>query len=162
MPAARPSARIGRAEPGDIAAVKRIARAAYAHYVARIGREPAPMVDDFAAHLAAGQLWVARTAGASSRVVGFVVARPCGGPGTSHWHLSNVAVDPKAQGSGLGGRLIAHVEATARAAGARAVELYTNARMTENQRLYPRLGYTETGRGTEDGFDRVFYRKELN
>ena len=49
----------------------------------------------------------------------------------------------------------------ARAAGAVAVELYTNARMTENMSLYPRPGYAETGRALENGFDRVFYRKEL-
>ena len=50
----------------------------------------------------------------------------------------------------------------ARAARARAVELYTNAQMTENQSLYHRLGYAETGRAMEDEFDRVFYRKELS
>ncbi len=31
-----------------------------------------------------------------------------------------------------------------------------------NRSLYPRLGYSETGRRMEDGFDRVFYRKELS
>ncbi len=53
------------------------------------------------------------------------------------------------------------LEALARQGGAAAVELYTNARMTENLQLYPRLGYAETGRRTEDGFDRVFFRKHL-
>jgi len=33
--------------------------------------------------------------------------------------------------------------------------------MTENRRLYLRLGYAEIGGGIVDGFDRVFYRKEL-
>lgn len=141
------------AEAADVAAVRAIARAAYAPYVARIGREPAPMVADFAAAQAARQLWVT-----GSPVAGFVVAYPRG----SAWHLENVAVDPAAQGHGHGLALIAHVEALARAAGAAAVELYTNARMTENQTLYPKLGYAETGRGVEDGFDRVFYRKPLD
>lgn len=145
-------AHIRPAGPDDLDAVRRIARAAYALYIPRIGREPAPMVADFAASIAAGELWVA-----GAPVAGFVVARPRG----DHWHLENVAVDPGAQGTGLGGALIAHVEAMARAAGARAVELYTNAQMTENRSLYPRLGYAETGRAVEGGFDRVFYRKEL-
>jgi ribosomal protein S18 acetylase RimI-like enzyme len=151
-------ARIRLAGPGDLGAIKRIARSAYALYVPRIGREPAPMVADFAGSIAAGHLWVAEPPGESSGVMGFVIAFPR----EDHWHLSNVAVDPAAQGGGLGGRLIAHVEAVARAAGAPAVELYTNARMTENQSLYPWLGYAEIGRATEDGFDRVFYRKELH
>ena len=144
---------IRAAVPDDLDAIRQIARAAYAIYVARIGREPAPMVADFAASIAAGELWVA-----GMPVAGFVVAYPRG----NHWHLENVAVAPSAQGTGLGGALIAHVEAMARATGARAVELYTNARMTGNLSLYPRLGYAETGRATEDGFDRVFYRKELS
>ncbi len=144
---------IRSAGPDDLDAVRRIARAAYAPYVARIGREPAPMVADFTASIVAGQVWVA-----GAPVAGFVVAYPRG----DHWHLENVAVEPAAQGTGLGGALIAHVELMARAARALAVELYTNAQMTGNLSLYPRLGYDETGRAMEDGFDRVFYRKELS
>jgi hypothetical protein len=33
--------------------------------------------------------------------------------------------------------------------------------MVENQRLYTSIGYEETGRGTEAGYDRVFLRKQL-
>jgi ribosomal protein S18 acetylase RimI-like enzyme len=143
---------IRMAVEGDLAAVRAIARAAYALYVPRIGREPAPMVADFAAALAAGHLWVA-----GNPVCGFVVAYARG----DHWHLENVAVDPVAQGRGIGLALIDHIEGLAKADGAVAVKLYTNAKMTENQKLYPRLGYVETGRRTEEGFDRVFYRKQL-
>jgi ribosomal protein S18 acetylase RimI-like enzyme len=143
---------IRQAGPADLDDVRRIARAAYGHYTARIGREPAPMVADFATSIFKGQLWVA-----GDPVAGFVVAYRR----RDHWHLENVAVHPAAQGTGLGRALIAHVEAMARAGGAVAVELYTNAMMTENLRLYPRLGYAEIGRGAEDGFERVFYRKEL-
>ena len=52
-------AAIRPAREDDLAAVRATARAAYAGYVPRIGREPAPMVADFAAALAAGRLWVA-------------------------------------------------------------------------------------------------------
>jgi len=143
---------IRAARPGDVAAVAAIARSAYALYVPRIGRAPAPMVADFAAAQATGQLWVV-----GGPVAGYVVAYPRG----DHWHLENVALAPAAQGRGLGKALIAHVEMLARAAGAVAVELYTNEKMTENQALYPALGYAETGRRSEDGFARVYYRKEL-
>ena len=78
-----------------------------------------------------------------------------------HLHLESVAVDPAFQGMGCGIRLIAFVEKCAAEAGAQAVELYTNAKMTENLSLYPHLGYIETGRRHEDGFERVFFRKEL-
>jgi ribosomal protein S18 acetylase RimI-like enzyme len=145
-------AAIRLAAPDDLDAVRAIARAAYARYIPRIGREPAPMRADFAAVQEAGRLWVA-----GEPVAGYAVAYPRG----DHWHLENVAVDPAAQGRGIGRALIGHVEALARQGGAAAVDLYTNARMTENLQLYPRLGYAETGRRTEDGFDRVFFRKQL-
>jgi hypothetical protein len=41
------------------------------------------------------------------------------------------------------------------------IRLYTHQRMTENQRLYAAIGYEETGRGTEVGYERVFMRKRL-
>ncbi|WP_139223455.1 hypothetical protein [Methylocapsa palsarum] len=36
------------AGPGDLATVQEIVRAAYNHYIARIGREPGPMFNDYA------------------------------------------------------------------------------------------------------------------
>jgi len=41
------------------------------------------------------------------------------------------------------------------------IRLYTHQTIVENQRLYASLGYEETGRGTEGGYDRVFMRKRL-
>jgi hypothetical protein len=41
------------------------------------------------------------------------------------------------------------------------LRLYTNAAMTENLKLYPRLGYGETGRHSERGFERVYFSKSL-
>ncbi len=127
----------------DLAAVADIARAAYAIYVARIGRTPAPMVADFAGHLARGELYVAILDGT---IAGYVVFHPRG----DHLHLENVAVGPAAQGLGLGKRLVAFVEDEARRSGRAAVELYTNIHMTENLAMYPALGYRETGRRRED------------
>lgn len=76
-------------------------------------------------------------------------------------HLENVAVDPRFQGLGLGRQLIDYVEQQARSGGYDSIQLYTNAKMTENLRLYPRLGYEEFDRRLEDGFDRVYFRKTL-
>lgn len=41
------------------------------------------------------------------------------------------------------------------------LELYTNVKMVENLALYKKLGYTEVGRWEEDGFERVFFVKEV-
>src|SRR5262249_1618053 len=69
---------IRRATAEDTARIGAIARAAYAKYVPRIGREPAPMVADFAAEVAAGRVVVIATAGGGD---GYMIARAqAGGP----------------------------------------------------------------------------------
>jgi ribosomal protein S18 acetylase RimI-like enzyme len=140
--------------PEDAAAVAACVRAAYAGYVALIGREPAPMGADYAALIAAAAVWVAHDA---AEVVGVLVLHERG----AALLIENVAVHPSRQGRGIGRALVAFAEEQARAAGLAEVTLYTNARMTANLRFYPALGYAETGRRAEDGFDRVFYRKRL-
>jgi ribosomal protein S18 acetylase RimI-like enzyme len=61
----------------------------------------------------------------------------------------------------LGRRLLAFAEAEAMRRGYREIRLYTHQTMTENHRLYAAIGYEETGRGTVDGYERVFMRKRL-
>jgi ribosomal protein S18 acetylase RimI-like enzyme len=72
-----------------------------------------------------------------------------------------VAVDPADRGGGVGARLLALAEEQARSLGLAEIRLYTNAAMTENLACYPRHGYAETGRGEQDGFQRVFFSKRL-
>ena len=142
------------ARPQDVPQLQACARAAYQMYVVRIGKEPAPMLADFARQVTEGAVHVAEQAGA---ILGYVVFYPQ----RDHLHLENVAVAPEHKGRGIGGQLIAFVEAEARLSGRNAVELYTNAKMYENLAMYPALGYVEVGRRTEDGFERVYFRKEL-
>jgi ribosomal protein S18 acetylase RimI-like enzyme len=73
----------------------------------------------------------------------------------------NIAVWPARQGLGLGRRLLIFAEAEALRRGYAEIRLYTHQTMDENQRLYASIGYEETGRGTEAGYDRVFMRKQL-
>jgi ribosomal protein S18 acetylase RimI-like enzyme len=75
--------------------------------------------------------------------------------------LYNIAVSPDAQGQGLGRRLIAFTEAEARRRGYGLLKLYTNEKMVENVAMYPRLGFTETHRGSEAGHRRVYFEKRL-
>jgi GNAT superfamily N-acetyltransferase len=147
--------RIRRAEPAHVDRVRNCVRAAYAMYVDRIGRPPAPMDADYEALVAAGEVWVATE---DEVVVGVLVVRPR----RNALFLENVAVTPAKQGRGIGRGLIAFAERHARELGLPAVELYTNERMTENLRLYPALGYVETERRREEGFARVFFRKDLS
>lgn len=107
------------------------------------------------AHIALGEVYVAT--GFDGAVTGYVICRKTQGT----MLLDTVAVWPEHAGQGIGKRLIAHVEALARAQSLDAVTLYTNVMMTENMGLYTALGYDRTGRAMQDGFDRVFYRKRL-
>jgi N-acetylglutamate synthase-like GNAT family acetyltransferase len=123
-------------------------------YVERIGRRPAPMDADYAALIGAGRVTVAERDG---RVTGILVLVP----EEDHLLVENVAVDPAAQGSGLGRRLMAHAEEHARILGLAELRLYTNEKMVENLAWYPRLSYTETERRVDSGFARVFFVKTL-
>lgn len=152
-PPAEPSVR--RATPADVPAIAALVSEAFALYVPRLGRRPAPMDDDHGAHVARGEQWVLEDdAGA---VVGCVVlARR-----DDHLFVDNLAVAPGRQGEGLGRRLLEHADAEAERAGLPELRLYTNAVMTENQAIYPRLGYECSGRATVGIYERVFFRKVL-
>ncbi|MFF7951310.1 GNAT family N-acetyltransferase [Streptomyces griseorubiginosus] len=140
------------AEPADVPVVKAVTDAAYEHYIERIGLVPQPMRRDHAANVAAGQVYVT-----GDPVVGLVVVEER----TDHLYLDNIAVRPDAQGQGVGGRLLRFVEAHARALGLDEVRLYTNAKMWENQEIYPKFGYEVVERRVDGPYDRVHYRKRL-
>lgn len=139
---------------GDLERVKACAHEAYALYVPRIGRDPAPMVADFRAQIEAGQVYVIEVGG---DVAGFIVLYQR----RDHLHVENVAVFPARQGQGLGRALLSFAEDEARRRDLPTIELYTNVKMTENLDLYEWLGYVEIDRREEEGFSRVFYRKQI-
>lgn len=138
----------------DLQAVAHVVRAAYAHYVARLGREPGPMRDDYDAQIAAGHVHVIERDG---RVKGMIVLIPEDDAMLVH----NVAVSPDARGLGLGRAMLEFAERAAAASGFSSIMLYTNEAMTENIALYARIGYVETHRVEEKGLRRVYMSKPL-
>jgi steroid delta-isomerase-like uncharacterized protein len=143
-----------KAGSSDVPELSRLARSAYAVYRPRMQRPPAPATADYAAAVRAGQVWVAEEGG---RVVGLLVLADASGG----LLLENIAVHPDAQGRGLGAGLLALAEREAARRGVSEIRLYTNEAMTENLPYYRRHGYEETGRGEQDGYRRVFFRKRL-
>ena len=143
------------AEARDRAAVEAIVTEAYAIYIERIGKPPGPMLDDYAALIADGAVSVLEAPAGDIVAIIVLLSQP------DHLLLDNIAVRRDSQGQGLGRRLIAFAEAEAQRRGYGEIRLYTHLTMTENLALYTRLGFVETGRGRDAGYDRVFMAKRL-
>jgi GNAT superfamily N-acetyltransferase len=145
---------IRKARVDEAQAVRDLVRAAYQHYVPVIGQEPAPMVDDYPARIAANQVWVLED---TNGLAGVLVLED----GPSCFMLENIAVRTDRQGLGYGSQLLNVAEAEAIRCGWNVVTLYTNALMTNNIAIYKARGYVETERKTEKGFTRVYMAKQL-
>src|ERR1700745_1996838 len=146
--------RIRAATAVDVPAIANIVNQDYRQYIPRIGKPPGPMLDDYAARVLEGTVWVLEEGAVIAAIIVLL-------PASNYLLLDNIAVSPTRQGFGLGRRLLAFAEAEAMRRGYREIRLYTHETMVENQRLYDSIGYVETGRGAEAGYDRVFMRKQL-
>jgi ribosomal protein S18 acetylase RimI-like enzyme len=144
------------ARVSDCAAVWACVHAAYFHYIARLGREPAPILADYAALIGRGLVYVLREP-AVREVCGVLVIEPR----DEAMFIENVAVHPEYQHKGLGRRLLQFAERQAVSKRLNEMRLYTNELMTENIRYYRCLGYEEIDRRTEHGYRRVYMRKLL-
>jgi len=142
------------ANAADCPLIEEIVRGAYSRYVSRIGREPGPMLDDYAALIGKGLVHVIEHQGVVRGVLVLVPERDA-------MLLDNIAVAPEAQGLGLGRKLLDFAEQQAATAGYRTLRLYTNEAMVENIALYLRLRFVETYRGEENGFRRVYMAKTV-
>jgi len=129
-------------------------KAAFSIYVELIGRPPAPMLLDFPAVIAAGWAWVAELDG---KVVGALIQFET----EEGFYLDTVAVLPALQGRGVGRTLLVFAEDEARRRGFHSIYLCTNVKMTANQVLYPKIGYVKYERKMDQGYDRIYYRKQL-
>ena len=142
------------ARPEDLSKVAACATAAYSLYLPRMDRPPAPLLADYGALIAAGEVHVLESDGV---LAGFLVVRPLGG----RLFVENVAVDPARQGQGHGRRLMAFAETHARGLGLRALRLYTNEVMPETIPFYDGLGFAVSERLLEDGYRRIYLEKSL-
>jgi ribosomal protein S18 acetylase RimI-like enzyme len=152
VPASEILVRAARAD--DAAAAAACVNAAFALYVERMGKPPAPMLADYPALIDADKVWVAQLGG---EMVGVLVQYET----EEGFFVDTVAAAPARQGTGVGRALLRFAESEALRRGFEAVYLRTNAKMTENQVFYPKIGYVEYDRRTEGGYERVFYRKSL-
>lgn len=149
-----PQTIIRLAMSADVCMIQEIVEDAYAPYVARIGRKPAPMTDDYAECVRVQNVWVLET---SNGIAGLIVLRKK----ADHLLVSNVAVGRAYQGLGFGKALLEFANAFAARNGRRELRLYTNELMHENLVMYSRLGWEEYERAEQNGFRRVLMRKQI-
>ena len=138
MATTTPSLEIRPAEPKDAASIRDLTRAAYAKWIALIGREPLPMQADYDRAVREHAIDLLHDDGA---LVGLIETIPR----SDHLWIENVAVAPGRQGRGYGRLLLAHVEARAAESGLYEIRLMTNAAFAANLALYARLGYAVVG-----------------
>lgn len=148
-------AQIRMAHHGDAPGILDCVQRSYGHYVERIGKPPAPMLDDYDELVAAG--WV-RVAIVHGTLVGLIVLWP----EADHLYVDNIAVLPQLQGTGVGSALLAHADREAIDADRDEIRLYTNEAMTENLEYYRRRGFVETHRAAADGYQRIYFSRRLS
>lgn len=145
---------IRKAQPADTPKMKNCVKAAYRHYIARMGKPPGPMLDDYSEVVRKHQAFVAELNG---QVVGVLVLILQ----DDGILLDNFAVPPEYQGQGFGRKLVEFAESEARNQGFSHLDLYTHGCMAENIKMYKRLGYVNTERRTVRGYQRVYMRRSL-
>ena len=138
----------------DAPAVADCVNESFSKYIERIGKPPAPMLLDYPAFINAGKVWIAEY---QSKICGVLVIYET----SDGFYLDTVAVNSAYQGFGVGRALLQFAEREALRRGFASIYLCTNIKMTENQTFYPRIGYIEYDRRMEDGYDRIFYRRQL-
>jgi GNAT superfamily N-acetyltransferase len=138
------SIEIRPAVPADAEVIRSLTRAAYAKWVALIGREPLPMQADYERAVAEHTIDLLFVDRALAGLVETIL-RP------DHLWIENLAVAPERQGRGYGRLLLAHVEKRAVDTGRFEIRLQTNQAFAANVALYAKLAYaidrTEPFRG---------------
>jgi ribosomal protein S18 acetylase RimI-like enzyme len=145
---------IDKAAPADADTIKDIVVAAYSKYVERMGKQPAPMSTDYAGLIQSGGLYALRVDG---NIVGAIALAKT----PDSISINNLVVDPTLQGRGLGRLLMDFAETMARSEKLLALTLFTNEKMHENIELYNKIGFVETDRKLDQGFHRVYFRKQI-
>jgi ribosomal protein S18 acetylase RimI-like enzyme len=164
---------IQQATTTDLPAITTLVSLAYSPYLPRLdGKLPAPMTADYVALIASSSLYTLITNGevvgcislsltTPSSTASYANATPSSSSSTHALEINNLAIHPASQGKGYGKLLLRFAEAVAKDKGLGSCCLYTNVKMIENVALYGRLGYKETGRFSQDGFERVGFVKVL-
>mgnify|MGYP000296241027 FL=1 len=146
---------IRKVRTSDVKGIAECVQSAYYHYIDRIGSKPAPMLADYNKYVENNNSYVIEEERFGiAGVLNLVIFR-------NTFLLENIAVHKSAQGKGYGRMLLKLAEETAKSHKFEVINLYTHYKMKENIILYQRIGYEIFDRIRENGYDRIYMRKEL-
>lgn len=152
----RTELRASRAE--EIARIREIAQAAYAHYVERMGQRPGPMDTDYEAEHHKGHLYSVLVDGELCGYLGLGDQDPTR---PEDLEVDNIALLPGLQRLGLFGALVRVSDWIAWISGRTRLHVYTHVKMTENIKLYRSIGFEDIGEVEEHGFRRLYMAKPV-
>ncbi|MDA8226427.1 MAG: GNAT family N-acetyltransferase [Desulfitobacterium hafniense] len=148
------SLKIRIANLSDKEQIERCVNLAYEKYIPRIGKKPKPMLDDYIFLIDKGNVFLGEYEG---QLVGILVLKNS----EKYIFLDNVAVEPSYQGKGFGKKLLLFAEKYAKEKDIKEIRLYTNAKMFENIAIYKKMGFSEFESKQEDGYDRIYFKKQF-
>jgi GNAT superfamily N-acetyltransferase len=123
-----------RAGATDLEGVLALQQAAYAKNRPLLGVEPIPLLADYAHILRTMEVWVHEGDG---RLLGALILEPR----PDDLLIWSIAAHPSAQGTGIGGALLAAADARARQIGRPLLRLYTGSPLAHLVAWYGRHGY---------------------
>ena len=145
---------IRKANCDDLSDIKQCIQQSFEKYIARIDKKPAPMLKNYDEYIKNDTAFVLEY---EKRLVGLIVLITK----EDYVLLDTVAVAPAFQGKSLGKHLLQFAETFTRQNGKNEIRLLTNEKMYENIEIYNHYGYIEYARGKENGYHRVYFKKEL-
>jgi GNAT superfamily N-acetyltransferase len=127
---------------------------AFIDYIPAIGKQPQPMLDDYQRLIDEGRVFAAFV---EESLVGVLVLSE----EADSLCIETLATHPRAQGQGIGKALLSFAESVARTNKAASIWLSTNSLMLHAQQIYHHLGFVVYDRRIVNGYDRIFFRKNL-
>ena len=146
-----------RATASDAGTIRDITRAAYAKWVAVIGREPKPMTADYNEAAVAHVIDLLEEDG---RPIALIEMIPELSVQPAHLLIENIAVLPERHGEGIGSVVLQRAQVIARSFGVSELRLYFHAKFVANHLFYVRRGFVEFAREPHPAGGEIVHMKK--
>ena len=146
-----------RATAADAATVRDITHAAYAKWIAVIGRKPKPMTVDYDKAVVKNVIDLLEEDG---RPIALIEMIPELSSEPAHLLIENIAVMPQRHGEGIGSVLLKRAHSVGRSFGAKELRLYFHEKFVANHLFYARRGFVEFARELHPAGGEIVHMKK--